>query len=288
MVLPENSYYTYHPFRDNCATSIRDIIDMGTGGQLKARFGDSEGRFSLRDHLRRFTWFRPFSDGFLFFLMGKELDKPLTVWDEMFLPAEIGRVISDFSYTDSFGAERSLVSGVELLNASKNRPPVLNNPRSQWVMIVPAGAILAVFMIFILRFRKKHPFPGRVLWGLLQSLFGLFFGGAGLILFFVAFFMNHDYFRSNYNLLFINPLILAALPLGICVIAGMRRAEKVLGILWSCIIVSDLITAVLGLFPPLYQQNQSLQLVMLFIAIILSWDFEKNRPFLQNYFQRKK
>jgi len=86
-VLPDNCYYDYNEFSENCATRIRDIIDMGTGGRLKAAFDNAPGRFSIRQHVRRYTWFRPFSDWFLSFMMGQNLDEKITVWDEMFLRA---------------------------------------------------------------------------------------------------------------------------------------------------------------------------------------------------------
>ena len=64
-VRPENMYYDYHQFQDNCATRIRDIIDMGTKGQFRAVFENTPGRLTIRQHVRRFTWFRPFSEWFL-------------------------------------------------------------------------------------------------------------------------------------------------------------------------------------------------------------------------------
>ena len=85
-ILPENCYYDYHEFRDNCATRIRDIIDMGTGGQLKAAFGSVPGRFSVRQHIRRYTWFRPVSDWFLGFMMGQDLDEKITPGMKCFCP----------------------------------------------------------------------------------------------------------------------------------------------------------------------------------------------------------
>ncbi|MDR2186313.1 MAG: DUF4105 domain-containing protein, partial [Treponema sp.] len=131
-VLPEHCYYDYHEFRDNCSTRIRDIIDMGTNGQFKELFGNTPGRFTFREQIRRFTWSRPFSDWYLDFLMGQDLDRPITAWDEMFLPAEIGRNIVDFRYLDSAGGERNLVSSVEVLNKTKERPPILNKPLTVW------------------------------------------------------------------------------------------------------------------------------------------------------------
>jgi hypothetical protein len=51
--LPENCYYDYHEFRDNCSTGVRDILDLGLGGQLRDAFAAAPGRMSLRRHVRR-------------------------------------------------------------------------------------------------------------------------------------------------------------------------------------------------------------------------------------------
>jgi hypothetical protein len=48
--------------------------------------------------------------------------------EEMFLPVEIGRNIVDFEYTGQKDITRKLVRSVEILKASKNRPPLLHKP----------------------------------------------------------------------------------------------------------------------------------------------------------------
>ena len=131
-MLPENRDYNYHHFRDNCATRIRDIVDMALDGQLKAEYGEERSRFTLRQHVRRHTWFNPFIDWALNFLMGQGIDRPITVWDDMFLPSEIALRIKDFYYTDSAGRSRPLISSEETVYTSRGRPVVLNFPRIQW------------------------------------------------------------------------------------------------------------------------------------------------------------
>jgi hypothetical protein len=78
-MLPENRDYPYHHFRDNCATRIRDILDFAMDGQLSAAFGETPGRYTLRQHIRRHTWARPFFDWILNFWMGQGIDRPITV-----------------------------------------------------------------------------------------------------------------------------------------------------------------------------------------------------------------
>jgi hypothetical protein len=277
-VLPDNCYYDYNEFSENCATRIRDIIDMGTGGHLKAAFDNAPGRFSIRQHVRRYTWFRPFSDWFLSFMMGQNLDEKITVWDEMFLPVEIARNITDFTYIDDSGVERKLVSSVQVINASKKRPPILNEPLTTWPFALAAGLITATMLFLIKRLGKAYPRPARVLWGLSQSILGLLFGGSGCVLVFGMFFMSNDYFRQNINLLFVNPLLLAVTPLG--VMAALNKPsrinpERCLRIIWTCVFIAGGVTVLLRVLPFFFQQNQSVQGIILPIALALSYIPEK-------------
>lgn len=280
-VLPENCYYNYHEFRDNCSTRVRDIIDMGTGGRFKEWALNTPGRFSIRQHLRRFTWFRPASDWFLDFLMGQDLDAPVTRWDEMFLPVELGRGISDFTYTDSLGAEHKLVTSVELLNASKNRPPVLNAAPRRWPGDLLLGLLSAILAAGIRELRKKRPLAGRIAWGLCQSAAGLCLGISGCILVYAWFFMKNDYIQQNINLLFINPLFLAAVPLGILSAANKLNAikpEKCLRVLWTYAAAAGIITQFLRILPIFFQQNQSTAALILPALVVFSFGAEGCGP----------
>ncbi|MDR2730622.1 MAG: DUF4105 domain-containing protein [Treponema sp.] len=282
-VLPDNCYYDYHEFRDNCSTGVRDILNLGLGGQLKTATGNITGRFGIRQHVRRFTWFRPFSDWFLGILMGRNLDEKITVWDEMFLPVEIARNITDFTYIDDSGRERKLVSSARIFNASKNRPPVLNEPIPTWPFALMAGIIAAVLLLLLHAMRKKYPRPGRILWGLSQSLFGLFLGGAGCVLVFGLYFMNNDYIQRNINILFVNPLLLAAAPLGI--LSALNKPfssinpEKCLRVIWTYVFIMCGITALFRFLPLFSQLNQSVQGIVLPVAFAFSRIHEKTRGF---------
>ncbi|MDR3343681.1 MAG: DUF4105 domain-containing protein [Treponema sp.] len=275
-ILPENRNYYYHHFRDNCSTRIRDILDLATEGQFKERFGEAPGRYTLRQHVRRHTWFSPFFDWLLNFLMGQDIDKPITVWEELFLPAEVGTRIADFRYVDPSGIERNLVSSVEVLNKAVNRPAVLAVPRRQWprelLLGLGIGALLAAGMIL----QEKKPVPYRRLFGVSQSILGLFFGIAGSVLFFMTLFTNHDYTYHNSNILYINPLLLAAIPLGIVYAQGKDEkkrfvAQQLLRALWTYMVFGCILSMLIKGFPGFYQQNQVTQALVLPFAVVLSF-----------------
>jgi hypothetical protein len=273
-VLPENRNYYYHHFKDNCSTRIRDIIDLATKGQFKERFGEAPGRFSYRGHVRRHTWFSPFFDWILNFWMGQGIDEPITIWDEMFLPAEVGARIGDFWYRDSGGLERKLVSSVEVLNRAEGRPAVLESPRRQWPREFALSLALALLLFFFYFLQSKSPL-WQVLAGAGQSLAGLFFGGAGLVLFFMAVFTNHDYTYHNMNLLFANPLLLAAVPLGIRYAiapnaAARERPELLLRLLWLLVLLGICASMLLKLLPWFWQDNIVDEMLMLPIVLVLA------------------
>jgi hypothetical protein len=274
-ILPENRDYYYHHFRDNCSTRIRDIIDLATDGQFRARFGEAPGRFTLRGHVRRHTWFNPFADWILNFWMGQDIDIPITVWQEMFLPAEVGRRIEDFWYTGPDGVRRKLVTGVEAVYRAEGRPAVLDVPRRQWPRELAFSlAVSALFGCFFF-LRAKNISAGRILTGLCHSLAGLVFGAAGLILYFMSFFTNHDYTYHNANTLFGTPLLLVAVPLGIRYAFARDRGgrftpETLLRLLWLLAALGIVISMLIKLFPVFWQQNLTDQMLMLPSALTLA------------------
>ena len=290
IVLPENRDYLYHMFDDNCATRVRDIIDRATGGAFKARYGEAPGRFTLRQHMRRYTWFSPFWDWFISFLMGQGGDRPVAVWDEMFLPAENARCIQDFTYTDGSGAKRKLVSNVEVINRAIGRPGTLEIPQKHWIKELILGLTIA-FVFGVVRLRAAGILPGtkrsgklwffktaegaRYVLGSAQAAAGLFFGIMGSLLFFMSFFTTHDYTYHNANLLFINPLLLAAVPLGLTAAFSKKpdkrqKAGVVLQWLWTIIFLGGILSIVIRFFPAFYQQNQPAQALVIPFTFVLS------------------
>ena len=253
---PENRNYYYHQFDDNCSTRIRDIIDLAVDGQFR-EFTDRPGRMTLREHVRRHTWFNPFFDWFLMFIMGKSIDQPITVWDEMFLPSEVGRNIEDFTYMDEQGNMKKLVSSKELYYQAVNRHAVKDVPPKQWIYELFAGLILAGLLFYL---RKGESIPRERALGAFNIILGLFLGSAGTIVCFMSFFTNHDYSWNNLNVFFINPLLFSAVPAGIT-LAFSRKKEKrakagrFLPILWGLMFTSALITAAAHIFPGVSHDN---------------------------------
>jgi len=274
-VLPENRLYLYHHFKKNCTGPILEVLDMATDGQFKKYYNNEPGRFTLRQHVRRHTWFSPFIDWILNFWMGQDIDTPITIWQEMFAPSEIAKRICEFSYTDSRGVSRPLVSNVDEIWRSHGRNPVLDVPRRQWPRTLAFSLFVAAVLGALFHLQQKRPALGQVALGIFHSLCGIVFGVAGSVLFFMSFFTDHDYTYHNANLLFCNPLFLAAVPLGIIYAKSKnyyRRlpAEFALRLLWLLCVLGIFASMLIKLLPQFWQQNLVDQMLMLPIALVLS------------------
>ena len=82
---PENRFYVYDHFADNCTTKLRDILDHATGGALREGT-DRELSTTFREMgiqgMAEFPAMIAFGD----FGVGRALDRRPTVWEAMFHP----------------------------------------------------------------------------------------------------------------------------------------------------------------------------------------------------------
>ena len=82
---PENRFYVYDHFADNCTTKLRDIIDRSTGGALKVGTGGAFSSTFRQMGIRGMAELPPliaFGD----FGVGRALDRHPTLWEAMFHP----------------------------------------------------------------------------------------------------------------------------------------------------------------------------------------------------------
>ena len=288
----ENPYYFYHHFEDNCSTRIRDIIDLAVDGQLKEQTQNKTSRFTLREHISRHSWFSPPADWFLNFLMGQVIDTPISVWEEMFLPAELGSALENFWYTDINGERRKLVSSAETVLTAKDRPPILDKPLIRWPHCLLFSLVLAAIFLFFFILQTKNIRAGRILSGISMSLCALVSGSFALLLYFMSIFTNHDYTYQNINMLFYTPLLLAAVPFGIGY-AFTKKPKKLqtyselLRLIWLLSAAGVIISILIKLLPWFYQDNLADQMIVLPIALVFTCNPAGLKETLNKYFPRK-
>jgi hypothetical protein len=259
-ILPQNRTYLYDHYSDNCATRVRDLIDVTVDGQL-AEATAVPGRMTLRQHTRRYTAHNLLMDWLLMFLMSDVIDRPITKWEEMFLPSELERNVAALRYRDETGRERSLVSeSVLYFDAPRQRPvPELASPL--WFRALILGLILGLpaLLLGILIRRAKESRAKQTSWtllGIYGAVVGLILGLIGSALFFMSVFTDHTVTYGNENLFLVNPITLVAVPLGLtAAFARGNRSRRLLQLLWFFLAAVSCGYLLLKIFPFFDQSN---------------------------------
>ncbi len=138
--LPENRFYRYDYYLDNCSTRVRDALDKVLGGAFRAAMqGPASGTY--RFHTQRLNANNlPLYTGLLLAL-GHGVDRPVTRWDEMFLPLKLREYLRDVTVADSTGAPVPLVKSERTLYQSDAFPVPASPPRwARWFLL--AGLVL--------------------------------------------------------------------------------------------------------------------------------------------------
>jgi hypothetical protein len=196
-VRPENRDYLYDYYLNNCSTRVRDAIDLAMGGRLKAEFGPVTASQNWRDHTRRLT-----SGDFWLYLgleagLGSPVDREISRWDEMFIPAGLAEAVESVVYSGGGLAQPLVLEDVVLYESSLEPPPL--SPRTWWprYLLASLGAVLAAWLLC----RFAPPIVSLIL----ARSWLVFSGLAGFVLLFLWFGTDHSVARLNLNLLVFCP-----------------------------------------------------------------------------------
>lgn len=248
---PENRTYLYHHYNDNCSTRIRDYINDAVGGQLKEQT-EKISRTTFRRSFLRFTSHKKLIGWGLSLLQGMPIDKKVTLWQEMFLPAVLEEVVRDFSYRDDGGNIIPLVSSSRVLNAAPERPAIPDRFPDPWFQAVSAGLLLAVLVFLTGMTARKG---NRSLYALLNIISGLTIALLGTALLFLMTCTDHTYAYDNLNLFMLNPVAFFVIPVSIMYWRKGGQWLSRMHILWRIQLGSTALMILLKVFTPLAQDN---------------------------------
>ena len=264
-VLPENRNYLYHHYNDNCVTRLRDMIDKAVGGQLK-QADAAPARMTLREHTRRYTAVSPPMSVLLDFLMNDEIDRPITHWEEAFLPDELERQVASLQVTMPDGQKAPLVAKAWDFYKSDRTPPPEQPPRyGPWMLLI--GLAVGASALGLAYWGRAGGRLPRVLLGLEQMVLGLALGFPGTVLFIMWTVTDHTVSYRNENILLANPLTLLVVPLGLMFAWGSARARSWLRTLWLAMAGLGMLGLVLKVLPVFNQDNWRLIALILPISV---------------------
>jgi hypothetical protein len=236
-VLPENREYLYDYFKNNCSTIIRDILNDVTGGALKDSTEQIPDR-TFRHYARTGSDPSFFAEVLLDYLLGSDLDKPITGWDKMFLPLSVAESAMRLKYTGEDGETRILADEGIILKKSSRRP-VPDEPRMLWPVFLLTG--LAAALLWRLSASPDRKAAG-VASGIYRVLIILSVGIPGLVLAFLMTFTDHASAYRNINLWPSFPTVLAGL---VVLFLPLRKKEIYLSWIWTINLIGFLLAVIL-------------------------------------------
>lgn len=262
---PENRYYEYDYYRDNCSTRIRDALDDNYGGRLKERFQDP-GQMTLRDHTLRAT-----ADSFwvyagLDIAMGAYIDQPETRWGEMFLPERLMTGLQSVVFNGVHGAA-PLVKEKTTIFEARSRPPLASKPPERTLAFLQGGALVGALFAFL----GWEAYHRRLRWArvslaALAGTFGLLFGILGCLFVGLWAFTNHQVAFRNENILQCSPFAIAMVGFALGTAKGSVTATSRALNLALAGLGASVLGLALKVLPFMHQQNYRIM-----AALVPAW-----------------
>jgi hypothetical protein len=152
---PANQFYRYNYDTNNCSTKVRDAIDGVIDHQIQLQTSARETGTTFRWHTRRLTADDIPLYAALDYVMGHPIDRPISKWEEMFLPVKMSQTIRDVEVNGS-----PLVKWEKEIYTSKTHSEYDAPPSRFWVFIV-VGLIIGGVLASSARLLTPSPWKGE-------------------------------------------------------------------------------------------------------------------------------
>jgi Domain of unknown function (DUF4105) len=231
--LPEHRYYHYDYYRDNCSTRVRDAIDRVLNGALRSRTDTVPSHTTYRFHTQRLTANDPVIFTALLAALGPGVDRPISAWEEMFLPLRMREWVRTMTVPGPDGRPIPLVRSERTIFESTLPSPPETPPN--WVLwylllgLAVGGGALALARPA--RRSAAARFGFLVVSGGWLALAGL----AGVVLAGLWGLTDHVMAYRNHNLFQFDPLALALVP---AVVIAVRRGTPAWGLKLARLVVT--------------------------------------------------
>lgn len=211
-VLPENRFYGYDPFRDNCSSRVRDLLDRALDGRLRALTDTVPTGTTYRGHTRRLLQHVGWAYAGIMTMLGETTDRPISAWEEMFLPLRMEARLAELPVGEGAADTVPLAGPPHVLHRASGpgAPASVPGFHLGWAAGGVAGGLL-LFGLGALAGRGSRAAAGAFV--VLGGLWSLLAGLLGALMVFGWAFTGHWYVYRNENLLPLGPLSLALVAL---------------------------------------------------------------------------
>jgi hypothetical protein len=213
------------PYVRNCTTAIRDLVDEVLHGALRDATYAVPAKRTLREHTLPFA-----GNDLLLYLgltlsQGTAVDRPISAWEEMFLPSTLRAGLSAFSLTGVDGGSVPLVVSESRWYQSSQGDPPPEGPLI-WPMSLIAGLVLGG-VLGVLGSAPVTSTARRLGFAFLSSVWICISGLVGVALVLLWAFTGQYLAYNNENIWHLHPGIWGIwLAMGVGA-SGVRRARVV-------------------------------------------------------------
>lgn len=212
--LPENAYYRYDYFADNCSTRVRNALDTALDGALRKQLSGRSHGLSYRSETLRLAAPAPWMALAIHLAAGPYADQNLSRWEESFIPMRLRDNLREMKT----GKGTPLVIAEQVLSPARLPAAPDAPPRWRW-LFATLGIGLAIGM------KALHTRMPRTLAALVGAWWTLL-GISGLGIAALWAFTTHHAGFGNENLLLFNPMSLGLLPLAVALWRGQRPSAR--------------------------------------------------------------
>ncbi len=248
--LPENQFYKYDFFFDNCSTRIRD----GLINELDVRYDPVVEDKTYRNLLDENLLGMPWSDFGIDIVIGAVADRKADFNGQMFIPEYLAK-----QFDQAVIKEKKLVRETKTLLDY----PIEIERRRQSSFFTPLlifGILALVELYLLFSFYNL----GRMPWRFYDLAWIFIFAKLSLVIFFLWFATDHLATKENYNLIWLSPCFL-----GVLFLFPKRRSSKWFGRSLQAVMISQIIFIIISFFLP--QQFHLGFIPLLFISLSLCY-----------------
>jgi hypothetical protein len=267
---PENRFYRYDYFRDNCATRLRDALDRALGGALRRATDSVRTNLTYRrESLRLTDGDVPVQAG-IDIALGRPADARLSEWESFFIPMRLRDAVRGIRVAGPSGGTVPLVARERLLAPAPDAPHLVEARRPPRLAgrYLLAGLLLAAVVagLRIMMLSRRSAAWGLALLG---AGWSLLCGLLGVVLLLAWFATRHVFWAHNENVLLLSPV---SLLLVVLAPASLLRGRAARGArMVAALVVALGLVALLLAVVPGGQENRPIVALFLPVHLALAW-----------------